>query len=79
MMEVSRVTEVRFYQMLQNHTVMEGIQHVTSANKPSSLQRELADPEEPNRSPKQGLQFSGRRADNFRGMYMIQGVVPDLM
>lgn len=51
MMEVSQVTEVRFYQMLKKHRVTEGFQHITPANKPSSLKKELADPEELNSSP----------------------------
>ena len=51
MMEVSRVTEVRFYHMLKKHTVMESIQHIVPRNKPSSLKRQLTDPEELNRSP----------------------------
>jgi len=52
--------------MLKNHTVMEGIWHVTPVKKPLSLKRELADHEELSRSLWRSLQSTGRWAANFR-------------
>lgn len=49
--EVSWVAEVRLYQMLKKHTVVEGTQHITAANKHTPLKKELTDPEELSRSP----------------------------